>query len=274
MQSSEKIFSQTEADRPEYKAHKVFKELDRAIEFYDLLDFSVMGFATAGTKSIINIDSLLYSSIKNTLESIKIILEKGHIGDAFCLLRKYYDSCLLNLYTNVYLENNKNEANFLINDVVHWMDGTKKLPHDTFKTMRQYLLKFQKSKEILDLVFQDQNYELTRQRCNDHTHYNYFDNVLVNDNQLHFVDRIDQLNRLQNDLENIFVLHVSCIFHINDHYMMSSDYMDSLEFGVKPEEGSQYWVADFIQDIFNDVIKIKRPEIVEFIKKNTAMKLS
>lgn len=53
------IFSQTEADKPEYQNHAVFKTIDKGIEFYDHLDYAVMGFATIGTKSIINIDSML-----------------------------------------------------------------------------------------------------------------------------------------------------------------------------------------------------------------------
>jgi len=203
-----------------------------------------------------------------------MILQKGRIGDAFCLLRKYYDSCVLNLYTNVYLENNKDNKSILVEDVVRWINGTKILPHKDFRSMLPYLQKSGKSKEIIGLVFKDQGYQETRQRCNDHTHYSYFNNVLVNDNRVHLDDRIDRLDAFQKDLENIFILHISCIFYINEHYMMSSDYIDSLEVGMQPEEASQYWVADFIQNIFDELISIKRRDIADLIKKNTAMKLA
>jgi len=55
--------------------------------------------------------------------------------------------------------------------------------------------------------------------------------------------------------------------------MMSSDYIDSLECGITPEEGSQYYVAPFVQKIFNDVIKKNRSDLAKIIKSNTSMKL-
>ena len=75
------------------------------------------------------------------------------------------------------------------------------------------------------------------------------------------------------DFENIFILHVSSLFHINNHYMMSSDYVDALELGFQPEEGSQYWVAPFIQSLFTDYIDIKRPDLSALVRNNTEMQL-
>ena len=42
---------------------------------------------------------------------------------------------------------------------------------------------------------------------------------------------------------------------------MSSDYIDSLDVGATPVKGSQNFVTAFIQDIFNKVIKAKRPDL-------------
>lgn len=54
---------------------------------------------------------------------------------------------------------------------------------------------------------------------------------------------------------------------------MSSYYMDCLEEGMKPDEGSEFWVTPFIQRTFDKIIKIKRPDIAEEIKNKTRMKL-
>jgi len=54
---------------------------------------------------------------------------------------------------------------------------------------------------------------------------------------------------------------------------MSSDYIDSMDLGFTPEEGSQYFVAPFIQEIFDKVIKKNRMDLAIAIKNNTAMKL-
>ena len=55
--------------------------------------------------------------------------------------------------------------------------------------------------------------------------------------------------------------------------MMSSDYLDALDCNLNPEKGSQYWVAQFVQDIFNDVITLARPDITAAIKVNSKMQL-
>jgi hypothetical protein len=54
---------------------------------------------------------------------------------------------------------------------------------------------------------------------------------------------------------------------------MSSDYVDSLDLGLTPEEGSQYFVARFIQEIFDKVIKKNRMDLAIKIKSHTAMKI-
>jgi len=81
------------------------------------------------------------------------------------------------------------------------------------------------------------------------------------------------LDIFSKDIETIFIQHFSYTFYLNDHYMMSSDYIDCLDVGIMPEEGSQYWVANFIQKTFDEIIKVKRPDIAEEIKKNTEMLL-
>ena len=55
--------------------------------------------------------------------------------------------------------------------------------------------------------------------------------------------------------------------------MSSTDYGDYMDCGKTPEEGSQYWVASFVQDIFDSCITKYRPDITEAIKTKTCMKL-
>ncbi|MBU1297552.1 MAG: hypothetical protein KKB77_00145 [Bacteroidetes bacterium] len=55
--------------------------------------------------------------------------------------------------------------------------------------------------------------------------------------------------------------------------MLSSDYVDSMDLGLTPEEDSQYLVAPFIQEIFDKVIKKNRMDLALEIKSHTAMKL-
>jgi hypothetical protein len=276
MMSDQKIKfdNSTEADRDDYKNHIVFGVIDNSISFYKTLSFSIMGFATTGTRSVIDIDTYVYSSMEGTLESIKMVLEKGRVGDAFSLLRKFHDSVTLNIYTNLYLADNRNVTDkYIVEEVTAWLSNKKKLPHNTYGKMSEYIENSPKLREMFELLYIEESYRETRTRCNDHTHYNFFDNVLINDNKVYAPKRISLLSNFKQDLENIFVLHLACIFTLSDHYMMSSDYVDCLDVGITPEPDSQYWVASYIQEVFSDIIQSKRPDVAALIKKNTAMHL-
>jgi len=94
-----------------------------------------------------------------------------------------------------------------------------------------------------------------------------------NNSQIFSEHKLSILNRFAKDIEDIFILHLSYIFYLNDHYLMDSDYIDCLDCGITPEPNSQYWVAPFIQNIFDTVIKENRMDLAIEIKKKTAMAL-
>jgi len=257
-----------------YKEHHVFKQLSEYADFYKSLSFSIFQCLTQGTNAICNIDSYLYTSIQGTLESIKDILVKGRINDSYALLRKYYDSVVINIYTNLYLNDNFNIENFIVQKIDNWIKGKEKLPE--YRIMSKYIKDSEKLQKINNLLYKDnkdKTYKLIRERCNGHTHYNFYQYVLLNDNEIFIKDRLKYLNAFSKDLENIFILHLSYLFYLNGHYMASSDYIDSLECGLKPEEGSQYFVAPFVREVFDNVIKKNRIDIANVIKNNTSMKL-
>jgi hypothetical protein len=56
--------------------------------------------------------------------------------------------------------------------------------------------------------------------------------------------------------------------------MASSDYIDCLDCDLTPVEGSQYWVAPYVQDAFDQILRKYRPDLAELIKSNTKMELS
>jgi len=255
-----------------YKEHQVFAELEQYAEFYERLAMSVFSFASMGTKAIGSIDTYVYSSIQGTVESIKTILFSGRINDAYALLRKYYDSAVINVYSNLYLRDHFSIENFIVEKIHNWLQGKEKLPE--YRVMSQYIKASDRLRPINDLFVVDDRYKRLRERCNDHTHYNFFRNVMLNDNEIYIANRGWWLDKFAEDVKDIFILHLGYVFFLQDHYMMSSDHMDSLECGMHPEEGSQYWVAPFIQDIFNDIITPRRPDITATIKANSKMQLS
>jgi hypothetical protein len=255
----------------EYLTHKVFNQLAMYAEFYGSLSFSIMNWISQGTKAIINIDTYVYSSIQGTLESITDILLKGRINDSYALLRKYYDSTIINVYSNLYLADHFSLDNFIVTQIDNWRKGTDKLPE--YRQMSRYIKDSPKVKAITTLLQKDNTYKEIRNRCNDHTHYNYYHNLLSNDNEIYLKNRLALLDAFSKDLEDIFIQHISYVFYLNDHYMMASDFIDSVEVGLTPEEGCKYFVAPFVQNMFDKVIKPKRLDLANEIKSKTTMAL-
>ena len=259
-----------------YLEHRVFGQLADYANFYRFLSGSIMDWISQGTSAVINIDTYVFSSMQGTLESIHDILYKGRINDSYALLRKYYDSTIINIYSNLYLNDNFSIDNFTVEKINNWIKGKETIPG--FGTMSEYIINSKKVAEVTQLIycngqFKGSSFESLRQRCNDHTHYLYYHNLLSNDNEVYLHNRLATLDSFSKDLQDIFIMHLSYLFYQNDHYMMSSDYIDSLDCGLVPEEDSQYWVAPVIQNIFDKVIKANRPDIAHIIKIKTAMKL-
>src|SRR5690606_29704677 len=107
-------------------------------------------------------------SMQGTLDSMHDLLLKGRINDAYSLLRKFYDSTIINVYSNLYLEDHFSLDNFVVTQIDNWRKGIDKLPE--YRIMSQYIKTSSKLKAITDLLQQDQTYKNIRERCNDHTH--------------------------------------------------------------------------------------------------------
>ena len=254
-----------------YREHVVFAQLSKYAEFYDDLSFAVFGFSTLGTVSAVNIDSYVFLAIKGTLKSIHTVLYQGRINDAYALLRKYYDSVIINVYTNLYLSDHISLENFVVEKINRWVEGKEKLP--TYREMMQYIRSSEKLARINTLLYADDTYKHIRNRCNDHTHYNFYQYMLLNNDEIYLGNRLAVLDGFSKDLGDIFVMHFSYLFYLKGHYMMASDYIDSLEVGLTPEEDSQYLVAPFVQEIFDNEIKVRRMDLAEEIKNATSMML-
>ncbi len=255
----------------EYTDHKIFEELHYYASFYESLSNSVMSFSTKGTSAIANMDTYVYMSMRGTLESINLVLKNGNLNDGYALLRKYYDSVMINAYTNLYINQNSEIADFYVAEINDWLHGKEPLPR--MSKMAKYLKSSLILSEINELIDLDQRYEGIRSRCNDNMHYNFFSLILLNDGRIHLKERSQHLEQLRRDVRDVFILNIAYILIINEYYMVSSDYLDHLEAGMEPPENSQHWVAPFIQEMVNKVLLEERPDILELLKRSTNMEL-
>src|SRR5690606_24490798 len=93
-------------DDKKYSEHHIFAQVETYSEFYKDFSFQIMSWMPNGTRSVINLDTYVYSSIQGTLESMCDTIIKGRLNDSYALLRKYYDSTVINIYSNLYLLDN------------------------------------------------------------------------------------------------------------------------------------------------------------------------
>ncbi len=254
-----------------YVNHQIFEELNYYAQFYEYLSDAVMSFSTAGTTAIMSIDTYVFMSMKGTIESINLVLKDGKLNDAYALLRKYYDSVIVNAYTNLYINDNVGRAGYYIAEINDWLHGKKPLPR--MPKMSKYLDKSESLSELNTLLKLDNRYDGIRDRCNDNMHYNFFALLMLNEGKIHMKERPRHLEQLRLDIRDVFILNMSYILTIQECYMMSSDYVDYLEMGMTPPEGSQYWVASFVQDMMSNVLSQERPDIFELLKSQTCMEL-
>lgn len=257
---------------PEYQNHVVFEQLDRHVEFYGHLAHSVFQWVSQGTSAFCNIDSYVFSSMQGTLASVRTILRDGRINDAYALLRKYFDSAIINIYSMLYLDDHFSIDNFIVEQIEGWIKGTAQLP--TYRVMSQYIRSSPRVVAINGLLIADPRYRSLRERCNDHTHYNFYRYILFNDSEILVRGRGKLLDQLANDVRDVFLLHIAYVLFLRQNYMMSSDFIDCLECGVTPDADSQYLVAPYVQEVFDQTIAKHRPDVAAVIREHTTMHLS
>lgn len=261
-----------ESHNNEHITHQVFSELDCYIDFYEQFAMSVFRFCSPGVNAIFGFDSYIYSSMQGTLESLKGTLKAGRIADAYALLRRFYDSAIINIYLNLFLQDHFDIENRIVEQINDWLQGKSEIPE--YRVMSQHIRDSSKLKAINALLYVDDRYRGIRHRCNSFMHYNFFQHVLLNDGQVFVKDRHKWVDAFSVDARDIFILHLAYVFFLNDHHMMSSDYIDCLECDMVPEPDSQYWVAPFIQEVFSEVLVATRPDVADAIKLKTSMHLS
>ncbi len=257
----------------EYTEHSIFGDMELMMDIYNFLSYNSFGFIPDGLLGEwINYETYIFSSLKGTIESMKMLLESAHLNDAFAVLRKYFDEIMIAVFYVVYCQDqikvNRDKILYTVQKLKDWRDGKAKSPK--YDAIIKYL---KRSKSFSDLmskfVFEkDRGFGKIRSYLDDNMHINRYVLMLNNDNELHNQRRVNLLNRFHHYLKSIFSFHFTSIIFTTPHYLMATDYRDYLDCGGTPPEGSQNWVAPIGQEAFNKFLK-PLPIIAEFLKKNT-----
>ena len=260
--------TQFKANKPQLENHPIIEDLHKFSKFYENWSYLIIKFVPLGTKAMFHFDTYIFGSMQATLDSISLLIQNGKTNDAYALLRKFHDLAMIDVYINLKLEQELvNEAS-IVSDIQNWLEGKGSMPE--FKDIRDYIT--QSSLQPIQAALSQFDYRSIRSRCNDHMHYNYFSNLLMN-TETHNPKELELIDTFMTDIKYIVLQHISFMFYLLPHFMVSSDYTNYMDMGMTPPEGCEYEVAPFIQQIFDDLIMQEAPQIAELIKKASGMRV-
>ena len=81
----------------------------------------------------------------------------------------------------------------------------------------------------------------------------------------------NRLKELVESAKYITVVFLFLMILCSPHYAMSTDYVDCLDMNETPPEGSQCWIAPFIQNFIKNNIKLIDSNCLDYLKNNTPM---
>lgn len=248
-----------------YKEHTLFNELDEMMQFYESVSSRAFYFLPSGTKGFANYETYYFMSIKGTLESIKVLLQNGRINDSLVLVRKMFDDILTEIYLAVTLKEKFDITKSLyVEDVQKWLETSFRIP-----SLKKILKTIESSSYTKDLYpfFGWRTYlEHSRQFLDDSVHTNRYSRVLYNCNTVYLKDKREKLlSSISVILNQLLMIQVAFVFHLNPVYLMASDYIDYLECGATPPKNSENWIAPFAQEAFSKYIE-KNKSLAAFIK--------
>lgn len=170
------------------------RDLDLVADFYEMLAYTAFQFL-ARTRRPAGLDSAFFDSLAGTVASMKALLLKGHIGDAYTLLRRFREVGWLQAYVMLRLEDNSvfdqllleggqalDQEGFVrlveramqkgiyVEEIEKWMSGEESLPE--LRKFHEHIVR-SPLVEQLNFLF-DNGYEEIHNRCNDHVHLNFF----------------------------------------------------------------------------------------------------
>lgn len=242
----------------EYKEHVIFKNLDSFSEFYDFISINSYSFLPDGLPGTFpNIDTYIFSAIRGTIDSVRLLLKNAHLNDAFAIVRKYFDEVLLDVYMTVYrqeqIKKNPEVLLFTVERVKQWLDESFRIPK--YDDMIKYFERSESYRSLFAYFDFEKRYRKIRELLDDNMHMNSYQLMITNDNEVYNQYRTRYLNLLNTCMNDLFRYHFASSIYLNPHYFMASDHVDCLDLGLTPPEGSENWIANIAQRMFDNIIK-------------------
>jgi arsenate reductase-like glutaredoxin family protein len=193
------------------------------------------------------------------------------LGDAHTLTRKYRDDLFLYLY---FIECESYQGEKGSKFPAHSKNVFKWFNNSLIDLHISEIIKFiSKNAEIGDLLCKfnlKSTWEQIGKDLNNYVHTNGIKYARLN-----FIEDkgllTEELKKMNAILCSITAMAVAIIILIKPQFISSTDYMDALETGNIPEEGSQYNVAPFVTDFLKKYVDNFNTGIVDFLKNSVFM---
>ncbi|WDA53739.1 MAG: hypothetical protein PPFGHCPK_00151 [Spiroplasma endosymbiont of Drosophila atripex] len=216
---------------------------------------------------IYSIHSNFLSSGYKTLKSINLLLVDLPCGDIMALLRRYTETLYFFIFfVFLYEKYNKFEKTKK-EKIKKWMNlKDKELLN--FRSVNAFIIENKIIEEILNLLKINSKFLTTkRERLNDFIHYNGF--LYLNYDKLDFEKKYEFIEEILNEIKlytKIFILF--CTTNC-EYFCTSSDYVDCLELGIEPVEGTQYIMMPildkYVMENFNE-------EEINYVRNHSSLK--
>jgi len=299
-QQNEREINETEV----FKSFSV--EIEYLMEFLhsltELISYNgrIISFFSNKEFYILN-TSLLESSVQ-TLKSIKLCCSIGSFSDANTLIRKLRDDLVQYVYilniTNLrkpFLEeginafNTDNQEEFVnsflnlqFNNtltmdeeaVTAWFKNTVsdlKGPIKGKLEFKNYMEVLKQNDNITQILteYNLQNYwETLRKELNNYTHSNgsyYSSQNFISAKDKHLDSHLKNIHLRATYVSSVFLI---LLLMIQSSLISSTDYIDHIDCDMEPPEGSQYFVASFVQDFINRKVAKIHPELKQYLRDN------
>ena len=214
------------------------------------------------------------TSIELTLSNIHLCCEHACFADANTLLRKYRDDLFFYLYLVVFnnqkmLGKSDKALDAMEENINRWIENNLKDLH-----IGEILKAIVSMKELSTASRQydfQKSFDKIGCRLNNFVHSNgcsfYNQNAIAYNRK----DLEDYLKKVVEDLRYITTTFMFLLVLCTPSMAMSSDYVDYLDSHELPPEGSQYWVAPFIDRFFHQNISCIDETCLDYLRENTPM---
>ena len=252
-------------NKQRYREHAIFKLLEDIKEFYSCLSNNDRTTTIGIVEGVFNINSIIYESISDTIESIELLVKRGHLSDAMALMRKYNDAVTLHIYQIIAakdiddrfsIDNPFTTFDNIINDWVYDKKELMKKEKDVMSLIKE------KDKTLFALIFKSaETYKLGRKIGDDNVHYNHLESFFINNKRiLNYDSAIEYLNNAYEVIKLIYIIHFSYLLEFNSACMLDERTVEIL----LQETNGEYNIAPFVCDMFEKYIK-PNSELAKYI---------